>query len=45
MTTFITRPPNLEDADRADFTYPRKALGLTDGNFSRHLGVLEEASS
>jgi DNA-binding MarR family transcriptional regulator len=33
----------LEQADRADFTYLRRALGLTDGNLSRHLGVLEEA--
>lgn len=33
----------LDQADRADFTYLRKALGLTDGNLSRHLGVLEEA--
>ncbi len=32
----------LEQAD-ADFTYLRNALGLTDGNLSRHLGVLEEA--
>jgi DNA-binding MarR family transcriptional regulator len=33
----------LEQADRADFTYLRTALGLTDGNLSRHLSVLEEA--
>ncbi len=33
----------LEQADQADFTYLRNALGLTDGNLSRHLGVLEEA--
>ena len=33
----------LDQADRADFTYLRKALGLTDGNLSRHLSVLEEA--
>lgn len=28
---------------RADFGYLRDALGLTAGNLSRHLGVLEEA--
>jgi DNA-binding MarR family transcriptional regulator len=33
----------LDQADRADFTYLRKALGLTDGNLSRHLSVLEDA--
>ena len=33
----------LDEADRADFTYLRQALGLTDGNLSRHLGVLQEA--
>lgn len=33
----------LQEADRADFTYLRNALGLTDGNLSRHLSVLEEA--
>ncbi|MGI9119760.1 MAG: winged helix-turn-helix domain-containing protein [Acidimicrobiales bacterium] len=33
----------LSEADRADFTYLRNALGLTDGNLSRHLSVLEEA--
>ena len=33
----------LDQADRADFTYLRNALGLTDGNLSRHLTVLEEA--
>jgi DNA-binding MarR family transcriptional regulator len=33
----------LAQADRADFTYLRQALGLTDGNLSRHLSVLEEA--
>lgn len=27
----------------ADFVYLRDALGLTDGNLSRHLQVLEEA--
>lgn len=39
----------LEEADRADFTYLRKALGLrnalgqSDGNLLRHLTVLEQA--
>jgi DNA-binding MarR family transcriptional regulator len=33
----------LDQADRADFTYLRNALVLTDGNLSRHLTVLEEA--
>lgn len=33
----------LEEAGRADFAYLRDALGLTDGNLSRNLGVLEEA--
>lgn len=33
----------LSEADRADFTYLRDALGLTDGNLSRNLQVLEEA--
>ncbi len=33
----------LAEADRADFAYLRDALGLTDGNLSRHLAVLEEA--
>ncbi len=33
----------LEEAGRADFTYLRDALGLTDGNLSRNLGVLEDA--
>lgn len=33
----------LAEADRADFAYLRGALGLTDGNLSRHLAVLEEA--
>lgn len=27
----------------ADFVYIRDALGLTDGNLSRHLQILEEA--
>lgn len=33
----------LTEADSADFTYLRERLGLTDGNLSRHLHVLEEA--
>ncbi len=33
----------LAEADRADFGYLREALALTDGNLSRHLGVLEDA--
>jgi DNA-binding HxlR family transcriptional regulator len=31
------------EAQRADFGYLREALGLTAGNLSRHLTVLEEA--
>jgi DNA-binding MarR family transcriptional regulator len=33
----------LQEAKRADFTYLRDALGLSDGNLSRHVQVLEEA--
>jgi DNA-binding MarR family transcriptional regulator len=33
----------LEEARRADFTYLRDALDLSDGNLSRHIQVLEEA--
>lgn len=33
----------LSETTRADFAYLRNALGLTDGNLSRHLSVLEEA--
>lgn len=33
----------LDEADEADFAYLRGALGLTDGNLSRNLQVLEEA--
>ena len=33
----------LTEARRADFSYLRDALELTDGNLSRHLQVLEEA--
>lgn len=31
------------EAQRAEFSYLREALGLTPGNLSRHLTVLEEA--
>ena len=31
------------EAQRADFGYLREALGLTPGNLSRHLTVLEDA--
>jgi DNA-binding MarR family transcriptional regulator len=33
----------LAGADRADFVYLRDTLGLTDGNLSRNLSVLEHA--
>jgi len=33
----------LSETARADFVYLRDALGLTDGNLSRHLSVLEDA--
>lgn len=33
----------LVEAQRADFTYLRDALELTDGNLARHLHVLDEA--
>lgn len=33
----------LEEVKRADFSYLRDALDLSDGNLSRHLQVLEEA--
>jgi DNA-binding MarR family transcriptional regulator len=33
----------LSEAKRADFSYLRDALDLSDGNLSRHLQVLEEA--
>jgi DNA-binding MarR family transcriptional regulator len=33
----------LREVDRADFGYLRDALGLTDGNLSRHLRTLEAA--
>jgi DNA-binding MarR family transcriptional regulator len=33
----------LEEAKRAEFSYVRDALGLSDGNLSRHIQVLAEA--
>lgn len=33
----------LNEVDRADFTFLRETLAVTDGNLSRHLSVLEEA--
>ena len=33
----------LAEADQADFAFLKESLGLTDGNLSRHLQVLEEA--
>jgi DNA-binding MarR family transcriptional regulator len=33
----------LSEARRADFSYLRDALDLTDGNLSRHIQVLEQA--
>ena len=33
----------LAEADQAHFTFLKESLGLTDGNLSRHLQVLEEA--
>lgn len=33
----------LDEGERADFSYLRQALDLTDGNLSRHLSVLEKA--
>ncbi len=33
----------LDEGDRADFTFLRDLLGLTDGNLSVHLQRLEEA--
>jgi DNA-binding MarR family transcriptional regulator len=33
----------LSESRRADFNYLRTTLGLTDGNLSRHLSVLEDA--
>jgi DNA-binding MarR family transcriptional regulator len=33
----------LREAGRADFSYLKQTLGLTDGNLGRHLASLEEA--
>ena len=33
----------LREADRVEFGYLRDALGLSDGNLSRHLRTLESA--
>jgi DNA-binding MarR family transcriptional regulator len=33
----------LQEVKRADFTYVRDTLDLSDGNLSRHIQVLEEA--
>jgi DNA-binding MarR family transcriptional regulator len=33
----------LQETKRADFSTVRDLLGLTDGNLSRHIGVLENA--
>jgi DNA-binding MarR family transcriptional regulator len=33
----------LNEATRADFSFLRETLELTDGNLSRHLQVLEDA--
>jgi DNA-binding MarR family transcriptional regulator len=33
----------LGEAGRADFSYLKRLLALTDGNLGRHLAVLEEA--
>jgi DNA-binding MarR family transcriptional regulator len=33
----------LEEAKRAEFSYVRDALGLSDGNLSRHIQVLADA--
>jgi DNA-binding MarR family transcriptional regulator len=33
----------LHEAGRADFTYLKGVLGLTDGNLGRHLDALEQA--
>jgi DNA-binding MarR family transcriptional regulator len=32
----------LHEAGRADFTYLKRTLGLTDGNLGRHLATLDE---
>jgi DNA-binding MarR family transcriptional regulator len=33
----------LAEADRAQFSFLKETLGLSDGNLSRHLMILEEA--
>lgn len=33
----------LDGAERADFTFLRDTVGMSDGNLSRNLGVLETA--
>jgi DNA-binding transcriptional ArsR family regulator len=33
----------LDEARRADFSYLKSSLSLTDGNLGRHLAVLEDA--
>jgi DNA-binding transcriptional ArsR family regulator len=33
----------LKETKRADFSYLKTTLGLTDGNLGRHLAALEEA--
>jgi len=33
----------LDEAGRADFSYLKRSLSLTDGNLGRHLSVLENA--
>jgi DNA-binding MarR family transcriptional regulator len=33
----------LQEAKRAEFSYVRDALDLSDGNLSRHIQVLDEA--
>lgn len=33
----------LAEAEKADFVHLGEVLGVTDGNLSRHLSVLEEA--
>lgn len=33
----------LAEADRADFPFLKRALGLTDGNLGRHLEILSNA--
>ena len=35
---------SLAEADRADFLFLKRTLGLTDGNLGRHLEILNSAS-